>query len=352
LPLFSVILATRNRPALFGRALASVSSQSCESIEIIVVNDGSDESHLAEYRRIIDGAERPIQFHALVRRPNGHGQSYALNFGVAQASGDYVCFLDDDDSWTDNDYLARIAAALAHRDALPDLVFSNQVAFFGGRQKDGPVWLEGLAARLESAGRRPDGDGLYGISVGDLVGAGGFCHLNTMIVRRALYDAVGGMDEGIRWECDHDLFLRLIDKAAIMLLSPAVVSRHNIPNPASAASMTTSLSEVQRRLLQLRVFEKASLFAEHPEIRNHGRQYQGYTLKRIAEALAAAGDRGSAAYYARLALAAAPTMKWCGYAAGLMFRSSGGPIERSGMSGTQPIPKRAAVQDPAGSLEC
>ena len=166
-------------------------------------------------------------------------------------------------------------------------MFSNQVAFFGDRQKEGPIWLEGLAARLGSAGRRPDGDRLYSVSVEDLVGAGGFCHLNTMIVRRALYDAVGGMDEGIRWECDHDLFLRLIDKAAVMLLSPAVVSRHNIPDPAKAASMTTSLSEVQRRLFQLRVFEKASLFAVHPAIRAHGRQYQGYTLKRIAEALAA-----------------------------------------------------------------
>ena len=54
---------------------------------------------------------------------------------------------------------------------------------------------------------------------------------------------------------------------------------------------------------------------QHPAIRAHGRQYQGYTLKRIAEALAAAGDKRSAAYYARLALAAAPTMKWAGYTA-------------------------------------
>ena len=30
MPLFSVIIATRNRPALFGRALASVTGQSCE----------------------------------------------------------------------------------------------------------------------------------------------------------------------------------------------------------------------------------------------------------------------------------------------------------------------------------
>ena len=330
MPLFSVIIATRNRPALFEQALASVTGQSCASIEIIAVNDGSDEVHLAEYRRLIERAARPVQFHSLVRRPNGHGQSYALNFGVAQATGDYVCFLDDDDSWTDDSYLARIAAKLAGRDTQSDLVFSNQAAFLGDRQMDGPIWLEGLAPELERMGRRPDSDGLYSASVEDLVDARGFCHLNTMIVRRTLYDAVGGMDEGIRWECDHDLFLRLIDKAGVMLLSPAVISRHNIPDPAKAASMTTSLNEVQRRLFQLRVFEKASLFAAHPAIRAHGRQYQGYTLKRIAEALVVAGDRRSAAYYARIALAAAPTVKWVGYssllAAALLF---GGHDERS-----------------------
>ena len=280
-----------------------------------MVNDGSDEALLAEYRRIVEGTGRPVQFHSLVRRPNGHGQSYARNFGVSQAASDYVCFLDDDDSWTDKDYLARIAAALADRDVLPDLVFSNQAAFLGDRQKEGPIWLEGLAAKLEGTGRQRDGAGLYSVSVEDLVGAGGFCHLNTMIVRRALYDAVGGMDEGIRWEEDRDLFLRLIDKAALMLLSPALVSRHNIPDPARAASTTTSLNEVQRRLFQLRVFEKATLFAAHPAIRAHGRQHHGYTLKRIAEALAAANDYRAAAFYARQALGAAPTLKWAAYTA-------------------------------------
>ena len=310
---FSVIMATRNRPSQFREALRSVLRQTCVDIEIIVVNDGSNEEHLPEYRAIVEAATRLVQFHSLVRRPNGHGQSYAINFGVAAAGADYLCFLDDDDVWTDTDYLARIRSALAQRADVPDLIFSNQAAFLDNQRKEGPIWLEGLTAKLERAGRRPGDDGLYSVSVEDLVGAGGFCHLNTMIVRRALYDAVGGMDESIRWECDHDLFLRLIDQASNMLLSPAVVSRHNIPDPAKAASMTTSLCEVQRRLFQLRVFEKASLFSAHVAIRAHGWRYKGYTLKRIAEALAARGHYRTAAYYAREALGAAPTVNWAAY---------------------------------------
>ena len=310
---FSVIIATRNRPALFAKALGSVLRQTCDAIEIVVVNDGSDEEHLNAYRKTIDAASRVVQFHSLFRRPKGHGAGYARNFAASKAAGNYLCFLDDDDFWTDDHYLERVQSAIANRERAPDLIFSNQAAFFDNMRKEGPIWLEGLAGRIARSTHDGKEDGFYRVNVCDLLNSGGFCHMNTMIVRRALFDSVGGLDEDIRWEHDHDLFLRLIDRAEVMLLSPAFVSQHNIPNPSKRDNLTTSLDETRRRLDQVRVFEKASLFAARPEIRAHGRRYQGYTLKRIAEALAAAGDRRSAVYYARLALAAAPTIKWLGY---------------------------------------
>jgi hypothetical protein len=124
---------------------------------------------------------------------------------------------------------------------------------------------------------------------------------------------VEGLDESIRWEYDHDLFLRLIDRAETMLLSSAFVSRHNIPDPANASSITTSMSELGRRFDQLSVFDKASLFAAHQAIRAHGRRHKGYTLKRIAETLASQGQFVAATFYAREALGAAPSLKWAAY---------------------------------------
>ena len=53
MPLFSVVMATRNRPALFRQALESVLGQSCRDIEIIVVNDGSASEHQPAYESII-----------------------------------------------------------------------------------------------------------------------------------------------------------------------------------------------------------------------------------------------------------------------------------------------------------
>ncbi len=319
MPLFSVILATRDRPALFAEALRSVLAQDHGDFEVVVVNDGSAEAHRPAYEAILAAAAGPgappLRAHWLVRRPRGHGQSYALNLGVAQAGGDYVCFLDDDDLWTDPGHLSRAAQALGDREA--DLYMANQAAFRGEARMPGPVWIEELAGVLARRGAAPRGgpDGALAATVADLMALSGFCHLNALTVRRSLYEAVGGMDEAIRWECDRDLFLRLIDRAGLMLHHPAVVARHNIPDPAKGASMTTSLAALDRWLYQLRALDKAALFAAHPAIRAHARRHRGYTLKRIAEALRAEGRWQSAAHYARQALGAGPTLKWLAFTA-------------------------------------
>jgi hypothetical protein len=111
-----------------------------------------------------------------------------------------------------------------------------------------------------------------------------------------------------------------------MELSPKVVSRHNIPDPHSDTSMTTSLNEIQRRLYQLRVFDKACLFASHYSIRRYGRQQKGYALKRIAEALAAQRDYSSASFYACEALTVKPTLKWTFYSGVLLLKSLFGGV--------------------------
>lgn len=314
MPFFSVIMATRNRPALFRRALESVLAQSSADFEIIVVNDGSAPAHQHAYASVLGAvaADRVRSF-TLIPRPNGHGQSYVLNFGAAQTSARYLCFLDDDDCWTDPSHLDRARAVIADSADQLDLLMANQAAFRRGEREQGPIWIEDLPAVLAKGGSRPDRHGAHTVTVAELLQSRGFCHLNTLIVRRALYEQIGGMDETIRWECDRDFYLRLIDRAAVMKYLSATVARHNVPDPAEAASMTTALSEVERRLFQARVFDRAALFGRHPAIRAHGRRHKAYTLKRLAVALAAAGRHAEAAFYAREALGAGPGIKWAGY---------------------------------------
>jgi glycosyltransferase involved in cell wall biosynthesis len=313
MPLFSVILATRDRPALFAEALASVLAQEKAAYELIVVDDGSLDEHDAAYAGALDRAGEALgerlKVRRLVRRPRGHGQSYSLNYGADEAAGDYLAFLDDDDHWTDPRHLARAAAALDARPAA-DLYFTNQSALRAGEPVDEALWLAPLAAALARAGRAPDADGVWTVTVPELLANPGFCHVNCLIVRRALWQAAGGMDEGIRWECDRDLYLRLIDAAGTILHQPAFVAAHNIPDPTKSANMTTALPMLDKRLHQLRVVDKAALFARHPAIRAHGRAHRRYVLQKMAAeaeplgaaALAAGAGLGAAARYRLRAL--------------------------------------------------
>jgi glycosyltransferase involved in cell wall biosynthesis len=330
-PRFSIVLATRDRPALFAEALGSVLAQSHDDREIIVVNDGSQANNDDAYRAILSPAQQSLgerlRLVALRHRPRGHGQSYALNVGVEEARGRYVCFLDDDDLWTDPGHLARAAMTLEKAEAAGnpiDLYLANQRAWVAGVPLEAHHWLSALDGKLRAAGRTPDDEGAWHIGIDDLMRVDGFCHLNCLTVRRDLFLAVGGMDETIRWECDHDLFLRLVDTAARIVHHPAETARHNVPDAAAKASMTTSLSEVERRLWQLRALDKAALFLRSAELRRHGRRYKGHVLKRIASALATQGDTAAAAWVARQALGALPTTKWAAYASWLSWRGRGG----------------------------
>lgn len=323
MPFFSVIIATRNRPALFGEALESVLIQSCENIEIIVVNDGSDVEHKSEYDLILNAAAPGVvRAFALPPTQKGHGGSYVRNFGAARAAAPYLCFLDDDDCWIDRDHLARAQAVISDPSASVDLYMTNQVAFLHGKQRPDPIWLEDLPPILARFGNCPDRHGAYTLTVDELLKSRGFCHLNTLIVRRPLYEKIGGMAEAVRWEHDRDLYLRLIDRASgAIKYMPITVSRHNLPDPTQTASITTALSPLERLLDQLLVLDRALSLSHHPAIRSYARRYKAYTLKRMAELFARTGRNSEAAEYARKALRVGPTAKWTVYTAWLSLRA-------------------------------
>ena len=326
---FSVILPTRNRPALFEQALASVLAQDGAEFEVIVVADGCDPALLGDYQPIWDGAGARLRVIHLPISPRGHGQSHALNMGVAAANGDYVAFLDDDDIWTDPGYLARLSGIIAAASGPPDLLLADQAAFRGSVQVTQTIWIEDFGARL-SARRSPDAGDAYVVTPGELLTAHGFCHLNTTIVRRALFLAIGGLDENIRYECDRDFYLRAIDAAQQILYRPGVVARHNVPDPSRQANMSTAVSVLEKRLFQLRVLDRGLLFARDPAIRAHARRHKGYVLNAMAEELARDGRHAIASRYACEALACGFSPKWFAYAGylglrGLLGRGKQGP---------------------------
>src|SRR5512143_4204162 len=104
---FTVIIPSRNRPILLSKAIDSVLMQTHPSVEVLVVNDGSDGANEQAYADLASGLAGRVRFLNLEKAKNGHGQSGSINRGADAAQGKFLCFLDDDDYWTDPDHLRR-----------------------------------------------------------------------------------------------------------------------------------------------------------------------------------------------------------------------------------------------------
>jgi glycosyltransferase involved in cell wall biosynthesis len=94
--LISVIIPTYNRGDLILRAISSVIAQSYSNLEIIVVDDASQEDIAGIIQPINDSR---IQY---IRHPNNLGGSESRNTGIKHAVGEFIAFLDSDDVWLPN----------------------------------------------------------------------------------------------------------------------------------------------------------------------------------------------------------------------------------------------------------
>lgn len=309
-PTFTLLLPTRNRPALLQRALASVLAQRIEALEVVVIDDGST----APLEVPRDPRLRVLR---LPPGADGHGPCHALNAGAALARGRYLGFLDDDDEWTDPHHLARARDLIAAAGPPPDLLFFDQDACRSGQRIERPIWLEDLGPRLRAA-RPPGPGGAFRVTAAELLRAQGFCHVNTTLVRLAFFRALGGFDPALRYEGDRDFYLRAIDRAQAITYAPRCVARHTVPDPARQDNVSTLVSDIGKRRCQVALLDKAVRSARQEVVRAYARRHRGYALRHLALALHRAGCRGEASRQAVAALRAGFTLPWlavCGWLA-------------------------------------
>ena len=152
-PLISVIIPVYNRADRVTRAVRSVLDQTEGDLELIVVDDGSDDGVQAALAAVADPRLR------LTRQDHG-GACRARNLGVSLARGRYVAFHDSDDLWR-RDKLGVQLKCL--RETGADVVFS-QIA---QRAADGSVSL--FPSRLRQGFAGPD-DSLLGAATQTLLG--------------------------------------------------------------------------------------------------------------------------------------------------------------------------------------
>ena len=318
-PFFSIIISTRDRPEVFRTALLSVTTQTYADQESIGVVDGSSEENMKAYSEL--GKQlKDIAFYELDHRENGHGQSYAMNHGAHQSSGKFLCFLDDDDHWTDDHYLDSLHESLTASERPVDVHYSNQKAVFAdGTPQTASVWIEDLIPNV-----RPEFNNIndsYFVDVGFLLSSDGFAHLNCSVFNRIFYNTIGKMDESIRYENDRDVFIRSIDAANVMLFSTRYISLHNIPDVKKKNNMSTVSSEIDKKLYQMRVYDKGISLGKQQQIVRFCCKAKVYELKHATNILANCSQYTSAAHYAKAALISGFNFRWLAYTLYLIGKS-------------------------------
>lgn len=107
----SVIIPMFDAESTIQRAVQSVLTQSDGDWELIIVDDGSSDASIAMVQRFSDDRVR------LIAHGVNRGISAARNSGVGKARGEFLAFLDADDSW-EAEFLMRMHAATEGADAV------------------------------------------------------------------------------------------------------------------------------------------------------------------------------------------------------------------------------------------
>lgn len=281
--------------------------------------DGSTDANQSLYEEL-EKQHPQVTFLKLVQRPNGHGPSYTMNVGAHHSSGRYLCFLDDDDHWTDDNYLEHVAGNISRAKRRVDVHYSNQRAIYAnGVMHTQDIWLSDLIPGV--AHRQKNSDDCYHVDTEFLLSSSGFAHLNCSIFERNFYKALDGMDEGIRYENDRDIFIRSIDAASVMLFSTRYNSLHSIPNANANKNVSTVTSMIQKKLYQLRVYDKGISLCKQERVVRFCCRAKTYELKHLAAIMAKNNRYRSAAHYARIALISGFNFRWLAYTLYLTVQS-------------------------------
>ena len=125
----SIIVPFYNTPkAYIIQCLKSLSSQTYQQIEILIIDDGSTMENAQMLDELIKFDSRIRVFH----KSNG-GVSSARNYGLNQSVGNYICFVDSDD-WVEPEFVEVLISAIKRNTS--QLAACNWIAEYEGHKTE------------------------------------------------------------------------------------------------------------------------------------------------------------------------------------------------------------------------
>jgi len=184
-PLVSVILPVYNREAFLRQTLDSLVVQSYKSFEVIVINDGSNDSSVGIIEEYLKGYP---QLFSLFSQDN-RGVSSARNLGISKARGEFIAFLDSDDLWIRDKLQVQLDYMLKHKCSICQ---TDEAWVRNGKKvnhmkkhtkRSGKIFIDSLPLCIVSP--------------------------SAVMIKKEVFQQVGGFNEALPVAEDYDLWLRI-----------------------------------------------------------------------------------------------------------------------------------------------
>ncbi len=215
----SIIVPTYNSAETLPRTIDSALQQTVDDIEIIIIDDASEDSTNEVIKNFAD--ERIKYF----SHEQNRGGSAARNTGLEHATGDYVAYLDADDEWLPQ----KLEKQITVLENKPD----EWVAVHCDRQWDVSPYSKiafALSTKLGSKKAEPPKEGGKEL-IKEILTLNLSTGASTLLVERETVEKIGGFDPDFPRHQDWEFLIRVLREGKLAYVDETLVIKHGTGNP-------------------------------------------------------------------------------------------------------------------------
>jgi len=284
----SVVIPTFNRSEDLANLLGDISRQTEKSLEVLVIDDGSDDRHITQYVRLVQNFGERFRFVKKEQGQAGRGPGASRNRGMARAKGQYIAFCDDDDRWLTSDHLELGCQALDSCEA--DLYWADMQTHQGGVVLNPSMYAEFSMLRAHPVRSLEQMFEVDRRSMCQFL-RHRIIHCDSMILRRSLLEISGGYWDHLRFTEDHDFCFRVADRARKAVFRSSPVAALNVSPHESVAR---SINAIDRLLFGIMALNHAEAVLTDSDLVGTARANRSWKILELAEVLGTSKNKGAA----------------------------------------------------------
>ncbi len=233
-PLVSAVIPTYNRTFQTVAAVESVLAQTHSNVEVIVVDDGSKDGSGKVVEGFVNQKKQAGHRVFFVSQPN-QGASAARNTGIANAHGDFIGFLDSDDTWLPEKLEWQLKALEQFKDECGACITDARLVDAAGLDR-GSFKSQGINYReamgIDRNARRSLAESFR-------------FWVSTLLVRSETIRQIGGFNPKISFVEDRDIFFRLSLVTSIAYVNKLLIQTDRTPSPPGSSCRPWDRHDVQ-----------------------------------------------------------------------------------------------------------